>query len=81
MCDCPSPTGHTMCHCAACHRYFTGPTAFTEHQTVGPPSGVVCHDPAERGLVVLRTTANGVELWGRAGHWAPGRIAALRDSA
>lgn len=81
MCDCPSPTGRSMCHCAACHRSFTSPKAFTMHQTVGPPAGVVCHDPATRRLVVVRTAANGVEVWGQTGHRTAEAIAALRGSA
>jgi hypothetical protein len=61
MCSCPTPAGRALCHCAACHRNFTSPSAFTDHQTVGPSAGVVCHAPADRGLVLL--DGDGPELW------------------
>lgn len=39
-------TGLSTCHCAGCHRTFTGITAFDHHRVGGK-----CVDPAERGLV------------------------------
>lgn len=40
-------TGHSTCHCGACHRTFTSLSAFDAHQTlVRDVSGVRCSDPA-----------------------------------
>jgi hypothetical protein len=59
---CPSPRGRAECHCAACHRVFSGVSAFAKHQTF-PDGGVLtCHDPAGRGLVPAGR--NGVTVWG-----------------
>lgn len=81
MCDCKRPAGFPMCHCAGCHRWFTGPSVFAEHQTIGHPEGLVCHDPAEGRLVVVRTVEGGAELWGRPDRQSAEDIAALRRSA
>jgi hypothetical protein len=77
MCDHRKVPGWPMCHCAACHRDFTGPTAFGMHQTVGPPAGVVCHDPATKRLVLVHTAEGGRELWGKPGH-RPAEVSAAR---
>jgi hypothetical protein len=40
------------CHCALCHRTFTGLTLFDAHQDVdyGRDPVIICRDPASQGL-------------------------------
>jgi hypothetical protein len=71
MCAHGKVPGWPMCHCAACHRDFTGPSVFAEHQSVGP-AGLVCHAPGEGRLVLVQTAEGGRELWGRPGQRAEG---------
>jgi hypothetical protein len=68
MCAHGKVPGWPMCHCAACHRDFTGPSAFTEHQTTGGPGGVVCRPG---GRLAVLATAEGRELWGYPKHKPP----------
>jgi hypothetical protein len=65
-------TGAMACHCASCHRTFTGVTAFDLHRTGGR-----CNDPetlvtklGEPRLV--RVTKRYWSGWGRPGEgWSP----------
>jgi len=45
-----------MCECARCREVFTTLGAFDRHQETryGGRPAVICHDPAERGLVCNR---------------------------
>ena len=51
-------TGHSTCHCAACHRTFTSLSGFDAHQTI-EGSGVRCTDPAG----MCRKNGNPVFQW------------------
>lgn len=71
-CTCPFGEGSAVAHCTACHRTFTGPSAFDAHQTL-TAAGTVCHDPAtltrEDGTpryTTTRHTPDGNPVWGRA---------------
>jgi hypothetical protein len=75
-CMCPRPGGLSSCHCAACHRNFTSPTAFDRHQVIGGEA-VVCYDPALRGLVIVRHSRD-LALWGWPGKpGRPGSVAGI----
>jgi hypothetical protein len=44
-CTCDFGSGLKVCHCAACHRTFTGVRGFDMHRT-GPIEARSCRDPA-----------------------------------
>jgi hypothetical protein len=47
-------TGYNTCHCAGCHRTFTGITAFDQHRSGSHAWGQRhCLDPATVGLVAV----------------------------
>jgi hypothetical protein len=46
MSDPKLSVGTNFCKCAACGRYFTGPTAFDIHR-FGEPEKRVCRDPSK----------------------------------
>jgi hypothetical protein len=52
MTACCAAVRGSECHCAACHRTFTGMGLFDAHQDVdyGRRPAVVCRDPASLGL-------------------------------
>jgi hypothetical protein len=54
-------TGLRACHCAGCHRTFSGLTAFDRHR------GRRCVDPFEAGLVLVEK--DGWDCWAKPGTW------------
>jgi hypothetical protein len=66
------PPGTSVCGCVACEEIFTSLTAFDRHQTLRPEEkggGVICHDPATRGLVQYERVVKEETwvLWGSPG--------------
>lgn len=76
-------TGTSMCHCAACHQFFTSVSAFDLHQRLQVSDGrgtVICLQAAyarnkSGGLIFksVRTTARGYTVWGSNRPDLPGR--------
>lgn len=71
-CRCDFGSGLSTCHCAACHRTFTSPSAFGLHQRFDAGQ-VTCLDPAvmtmRDGAPVMapcRKTPDGKPIWGKA---------------
>lgn len=61
--QCPGlPLKSRRCHCAGCHRFFSGVSAFDMHQHLPDGGTAVCLDPAARGLVSRE--AGGATVWG-----------------
>ncbi|MDT0302922.1 hypothetical protein [Streptomonospora wellingtoniae] len=59
----PTPPGTSGCICPKCHRVFTRPSTFDKHQDQGGRE-TVCHDPADRGMEIVRRTIDGHPVWG-----------------
>lgn len=55
------PPGRSAAGCAGCLEVFSSVSAFSKHQTLGD-TGSICHNPAERGLV-LREVERAGEIW------------------
>jgi hypothetical protein len=76
VCPCGARwTGRGRAHCGACHRTFTGVTAFDSHRTAaGEGEHGGCREPADVGLLgrqqvygVLYGAAAADDRWGDAG--------------
>lgn len=77
----PAPPGSRGCVCAACWHVFSNPGAFDKHQTQSE-TGTVCHDPADKGMGIVRTTTDGHPVWGQPVSDADrARLAHLRRAA
>jgi len=67
-------TGMNVCHCAGCHRTFTGIRAFDRHQRVVDPPASCCLDPAlirrRDGTPALQPNSKG--WWGEPATDSPG---------
>lgn len=51
-------TSPRLAHCSGCHTTFASVSAFDQHQTGNDP--VICHPPADRGLVAAKRASGTV---------------------
>ena len=75
MCKCDFGKGLSVCHCAACCRTFTSPSAFACHQRIPRADDgwglVECQDPevmtkrnGDPVFMAYRITPDGSPVWG-----------------
>jgi hypothetical protein len=80
--DCCADVRGSECHCAACHRTFTGLTLFDDHQDVNYTREpvIVCRDPASQGLAQDDRGTWGTAAGLKSRDLLRGRLATARSS-